>query len=223
LCGKVTQPDRTVHLKLLDPSTKPLRADAARNLTAILRAARTTFEEEGIDVGVDEVARRAGVGKGTLYRRFPTKESLVWAVMEDAVSELEELLDTEDADEPRDAWERFEAFMESAARFQVDNRGFFEAVVSLLGEDEPPEHIHERALAVMGRQLERAQEAGVVRPDLAAADIGAVLKMIGSCQPQGAALPEELRQRYLRLLLDGLRAGAGGPLPGRPPELPGAA
>jgi AcrR family transcriptional regulator len=205
---------------LPEPATKPLRADAARNLTAILRAARATFEEEGVDVGVDEVARRAGVGKGTLYRRFPTKESLVWAVMEDAVSELEERLDVEDPDAQSDAWEAFQAFMESAVRFQVENRGFFEAVVSLLGDEEPPQHLHERALAVMGRQLGRAQEAGVVREDLAPADIGAVLKMIGSCQPHGAPMPEEVWQRYLQLLLDGLRAGAGGPLPGRPPELP---
>jgi AcrR family transcriptional regulator len=205
---------------LTEPATKPLRADAARNLTAILRAARTAFEEEGVDVGVDEIARRAGVGKGTLYRRFPTKESLVWAVMEDAVSELEVMLE-QDADTERDAWAAFEAFMESAVRFQVDNRGFFEAIVSLLGDEEPPEHLHERALAVMGRQLERAQEAGVVRPDLAAADIGAVLKMVGSCQPHRAPMPEELWQRYLRLMLDGLRAGAGGPLPGGPPELAG--
>jgi|SRR5215207_4298617 len=202
-----------------EPATKPLRADAARNLTAILRAARAAFEEDGVDVGVDEIARRAGVGKGTLYRRFPTKESLVWAVMEDAVSELEAVLDA-DAEEERDAWAAFTAFMESAVRFQADNRGFFEAVVSMLGDEQPPEHIHERALAAMGRQLTRAQDAGVVREDLTPADVGAVLKMIGSCQPNGyPPLPEDVWKRYLALLLDGLRAGAGGPLPGRPMDL----
>jgi AcrR family transcriptional regulator len=197
---------------------KPLRADAARNLTAILRAARAAFEERGVDVGVEEIARRAGVGKGTLYRRFPTKESLVWAVMEDAVSELEDLLD-EDAATERDPWEAFRSFMESAVRFQADNRGFFEAVVSVIG-DESPEHIHERALVIMGKQLDRAQAAGVVRDDLTPADVVAVLKMIGSCQPTGAPpMPEDVWQRYLTLLLDGLRTGAGGPLPGRPLDL----
>src|SRR4051794_27038322 len=204
----------------MSPSVeKPLRADAARNLSSILRAARASFEEQGVDVGVDEIARRAGVGKGTLYRRFPTKESLVWAVMEDAVSELEEVLD-EDAEHERDAWAAFEAFMESAVRFQADNRGFFEAVVSMIGDEEPPERIHARALEIMGKQLARPRAAGVVRDDLAPADVVAVLKMIGSCQPTGQpALPEEVWQRYLALLLDGLRAGAGGPLPGRPMDL----
>jgi len=198
-----------------DVFEKPLRADAARNLTAILKAARAAFEAQGVDVGVDEIARRAGVGKGTLYRRFPTKESLVWAVMEDAVDELAQRLDAE-ADEQADAWESFVGFMESAVRFQAENRGFFEAVVSMLGDEAPPEHIHERALATMGRQLERAQAAGVVRDDLTAADIGTVLKMIGSCRPDGAPMPDGVWQRYLTLMLDGLRAGAGGPLPGRP-------
>src|SRR4051812_34122166 len=150
----------------MSPSVeKPLRPDAARNLSSILRAARATFEEEGVDVGVDEIARRAGVGKGTLYRRFPTKEALVWAVMEDAVSELEEMLE-EDAGENADPWAEFEAFMESAVRFQADNRGFFEAVVSMMGDQATPEHIHERALAAMDRRLKRAQAAGVVREDL---------------------------------------------------------
>ena len=202
-----------------EPATKPLRADAARNLTAILRAARAAFEEEGVDVGVDQIARRAGVGKGTLYRRFPTKEDLVWAVMEDAMSELEAQLD-EQSDTERDPWEAFEAFMESAVRFQADNRGFFQSVMSRFGGEGPPEGIHERALAVMERQLTRAQEAGVVRDDLTASDLGAVLKMIGAAQPANAPpLPEEVWKRYLALMLDGLRAGAGDPLPGRPMDL----
>ena len=70
---------------------RPLRADAARNRARIVEAARAAFAEAGLDVGVEEIARRAGVGKGTLYRRFPTKEALVRAIFEDLLDDIERL------------------------------------------------------------------------------------------------------------------------------------
>ena len=75
----------------MEAHVRPLRADAARNRTRVLDAARTAFAEAGLDVGVEEIARRAGVGKGTLYRRFPTKEALVRAIFEDILDEVEQL------------------------------------------------------------------------------------------------------------------------------------
>src|SRR6201990_342982 len=77
---------------------RPLRADAARNRARILDAARTAFAESGLDVGVEEIARRAGVGKGTLYRRFPTKEALVRAIFDDILDEIEALSAQTDAE-----------------------------------------------------------------------------------------------------------------------------
>ena len=73
----------------MEANARPLRADAARNRTRVLDAARTAFAEHGLDVGVEEIARRAGVGKGTLYRRFPTKEALVRAIFDDILEEVE--------------------------------------------------------------------------------------------------------------------------------------
>ena len=73
----------------MEANARPLRADAARNRTRVLDAARTAFAEAGLDVGVEEIARRAGVGKGTLYRRFPTKEALVRAIFDDILDEVE--------------------------------------------------------------------------------------------------------------------------------------
>ena len=73
----------------MEAPVRPLRADAARNRARVLDAARTAFAEAGLDVGVEEIARRAGVGKGTLYRRFPTKEALVRAIFEDILDEIE--------------------------------------------------------------------------------------------------------------------------------------
>ena len=77
----------------MEAHVRPLRADAARNRTRVLDAARTAFAEAGLDVGVEEIARRAGVGKGTLYRRFPTKEALVRAIFDDILIEVERLSD----------------------------------------------------------------------------------------------------------------------------------
>ena len=76
----------------MEANVRPLRADAARNRARVLDAARTAFAEAGLDVGVEEIARRAGVGKGTLYRRFPTKEALVRAIFEDILEEIERIV-----------------------------------------------------------------------------------------------------------------------------------
>src|SRR3954465_4395805 len=100
---------------------RPLRADAARNRARILDAARSAFAESGLDVGVEEIARRAGVGKGTLYRRFPTKEALVRAIFEDILEEVETL--AADADAMDDAQEAFARFLSAAARMQASNQG----------------------------------------------------------------------------------------------------
>src|ERR671935_2368283 len=107
-------------------SLRPLRADAARNRARTLDAARTAFAESGLDVGVEEIARRAGVGKGTLYRRFPTKEALVRAIFEDRLNELERLTTT--AARSADPWNAFVSFLESAARMQASDQGFLDVV-----------------------------------------------------------------------------------------------
>src|SRR5919199_2999337 len=99
------------------PAARPLRADAARNRDRVLRAARDAFAESGLEVGVEEIARRAGVGKGTLYRRFPTKEALVNAIFEDRLDELEALAAR--AEREGDAWAAFARFMGEAARMQA--------------------------------------------------------------------------------------------------------
>ena len=85
----------------MEAPVRPLRADAARNRARVLDAARTAFAEAGLDVGVEEIARRAGVGKGTLYRRFPTKEALVRAIFEDILDEIDRLVAEADAERCR--------------------------------------------------------------------------------------------------------------------------
>src|ERR687884_292227 len=96
------------------PAARPLRADAARNRDRVLQAARDAFAQAGLDVGVEEIARRAGVGKGTLYRRFPTKEALVQAIVQDRLDELEAIAARCQA--VPDAGEGFAQFLSEGAR-----------------------------------------------------------------------------------------------------------
>jgi AcrR family transcriptional regulator len=183
---------------------RPLRADAARNRTRILDAAREAFAESGLDVGVEEIARRAGVGKGTLYRRFPTKEVLVQAIVEDRVQELEEI-SARCARLP-DAGEGFARFLSEAARMQASDQGFLDVVARRMGEILSPEQ-HRRLLELLAGPLLRAQESGQVRGDLVVEDVPLLLRMLGATARPGPAGPAGADwERYLGLLLDGLRA-----------------
>jgi AcrR family transcriptional regulator len=194
---------------------RPLRADAARNRARILEAAKRAFAEAGLDVGVEEIARRAGVGKGTLYRRFPTKEALVRAIFEDRLNELGRLATT--AARTPDPWEAFARFLESAARMQASDQGFLDVVAQRMGTGVlSPEH-RRRFLALVSGPLKRAQEAGRVRADLVPEDVPLLLRMLGvttRAAPDGQSMEEHWR-RYLGLLLDGLRPEAATPLPAR--------
>ena len=200
-----------------DAVTRPLRADAARNRARILEAARAAFAEGGLDVGVEEIARRAGVGKGTLYRRFPTKESLVLAIFDDRLADLERFAAA--AGEEPDAWEALAGFLADAARLQADNQGFFEVVAAQGGGVLTPE-LRGRFLAVLAAPLRRAQEAHCVREDLVPADVTLLVRMLGATTrplPDGQPMEDRWR-RYLGLLLDGLRPAAATPLPAPPWE-----
>jgi AcrR family transcriptional regulator len=184
--------------------SRPLRADAARNRTRILDAAREAFAESGLDVGVEEIARRAGVGKGTLYRRFPTKEVLVQAIVEDRVQELEEI--SARCTQIPDAGEGFARFLSEAARMQASDQGFLDVVARRMGEILSPDQ-HGRLLALLAGPLLRAQASGQVRADLVVDDVPLLLRMLGATARPGPAGPGGADwERYLRLLLEGLRA-----------------
>jgi AcrR family transcriptional regulator len=194
---------------------RPLRADAARNRSRILAAARAAFAESGLDVGVEEIARRAGVGKGTLYRRFPTKEALVRAIFEDRLDELEGLAVR--AEREPDAWEAFSRFMADAARMQASNQGFLDVVAQRTSAVLSPEQ-RRRMLGIQAGPLQRAQAAGCLRGDLVPEDVTLLLRMVGAATraaPGGGSM-EAHWPRYLALLLDGLRPDAARPLPAEP-------
>jgi len=198
----------------MEAHARPLRADAARNRARVLDAARSAFAEAGLDVGVEEIARRAGVGKGTLYRRFPTKEALVCAIFEDILLEFERV--SAEALEIADPQEAFERFLRTAAVMQAENQGFYD-VVSRVGSEVITREQSQRFQAATAGPLQRAQAAGVVRRDLAAADVLQVFRMVGATTREfSGGRTVQYWPRYLQLLLDAMRPAAASPLPPRP-------
>src|SRR3954471_6081850 len=113
-----------------------LRVDAQRNLERILVAARECFAEHGLDVGVEEIVRRAGVGKATFFRRFPTKDALVLAVLEGFVDEVEVAADQ--AVRPADPLEGLREFLMYNMSMQAHNAAFFDAIAARFMGDSPP-------------------------------------------------------------------------------------
>jgi AcrR family transcriptional regulator len=200
----------------MDAPARPLRADAARNRTRVLDAARTAFAEGGLDVGVEEIARRAGVGKGTLYRRFPTKEALVCAIFDDILDEIE-AISAQTEQEP-DARVAFGQYLNHAAHMQASNQGFYDVVARGLGAAALSAEQRRRLLVAAGRPLKRAQEAGAVRGDLVPEDVQIILRMLGAATrpaPDGHSMDDHW-PRYLGLLLDSTRPEAATALPAEP-------
>ncbi|WP_187369259.1 TetR/AcrR family transcriptional regulator [Baekduia soli] len=191
----------------------PLRADARRNLERILEAARAAFAERGLDVGVEEIARRAGVGKATFFRRFPSKDALVLAVLEGFIEEIEAA--AADAAAAPDPLEGLRDFLLHHMTLQANNTAFFDAVSARFTGENPPVELTDRMLAAIGRVLEPARAAGVLRDGVEAGDLSTVAKMLGAAiRPMpGVLLPAAAWPRYLDIVLAGLRAGQD-PLPG---------
>ncbi|HEX8207424.1 MAG TPA: helix-turn-helix domain-containing protein [Solirubrobacteraceae bacterium] len=193
-----------------------LRADAERNRRRILDAARDVFATRGVGVGFDAIAREAGVGVGTLYRRFPAKEDLLRAIVEDRIERLSARFDEIRAlDDP---WEAFataaEAFAEAIAR----DRAFFEVVQQL--EPGAAMAARERVIEALRPILRRAQKAGAVRGDLVIEDVPSLCAVAARLPAWRLEHQPELWRRYLAVVLDGVRAEAATKLPHPAPRRP---
>jgi AcrR family transcriptional regulator len=199
---------------LAGPTT--LRSDAARNREKILAAASEVFAESGADLSVDEIARRAGVGHATVFRRFPTKEDLVVALFERRLLEVAEA--AEEAERMEDPWEGLRTAMEHIAAKQVRYRLLFEAVTTeMIGSPRLREARH-RVMEPFARLLHRAQEAGAARADLEPQDVLFLVTAAGHSAPCRIDLPD-VWKRYLGVILDGMRPEGASPLPAPAPTL----
>jgi AcrR family transcriptional regulator len=179
--------------------TRPKRADARRNYEKVLAAAREAFAEGGESTALEEIARRAGVGIGTLYRHFPNRQALLEALY---VDEVEELCRSAAELEGTDPWEALEGWFERFIGYMATKRALAAELLNYLDQDAPLFQVCRGSLFAAGEPLlKRAQEAGVVRPDV---NIGEVIQMVVGIGKIPASDPGQT-ERILRVALDGLR------------------
>ncbi|HXH97348.1 MAG TPA: helix-turn-helix domain-containing protein [Gaiellaceae bacterium] len=193
---------------------KTLRSDARRNRERLVASARELFAEAGVDVPVEEITHRAGLGMGTLYRHFPTKEELIDAVLEDAFGVLVELAEQAAAEE--DAWAGLVGFLEQALALHAANRGLKDVVAERGHVGRRVQAMRARMQPLLRRVIERAQEQGSLRADFTAEDLPLVLWTGGRVIETTGGVAPGLWRRYLGLLLDGLRAEGATPLTAPP-------
>jgi AcrR family transcriptional regulator len=199
-------------------SERALRSDAERNRRRLLDAAQALFRERGLDVGVAEIASRAGVGRGTLFRNFPTKQDLIAAIVIDRMNEATEYGRTL-LDAPDPAKALFGYLEDVAGRQQVD-RGLFEAVADTFLANEEIRAAHAEIVGSLDDLLARAKEAGAVRSDVGPMDVLMLLK--GVCEAASAFSGSEpgIVARQLDLVRAAISVHPGEqPLRGRPPTL----
>jgi AcrR family transcriptional regulator len=194
-----------------------LRADAERNRQRILAAAAELFTERGFEPSLDDVARHAGVGVGTVYRRFPDKASLADALFDERIDALVAL--AEQAQSEPDAWAALVSFLERSAEMLVTNRGLRQILMFAAGGHDRGICARDRMRPAIGSLIERAQADGQVRADLGATDIPMIEFMIAAAAEYAWQVRPEIWRRYLALILDALRpaSASGTPLP--EPEL----
>jgi AcrR family transcriptional regulator len=185
---------------------KPLRADARRNREKVLAAARAVFSEQGVDAQMDDVARRADVGVGTVYRHFPTKDALLTALSDELfeviAAHARELLEHEDP------WEAFQEALWFAAGKTAGDRAFAEILAAQRKTPlTEPCSGQEDLIITVGELMRRCIDAGKMRPDVVIDDIPLVMCGIGSASALPHPTPDAWR-RHLGIVLDGLRAEA---------------
>jgi AcrR family transcriptional regulator len=199
------------------PRTR-LRRDAQRNRDAIVTAARQMFCDHGLEAPLEQIARQAGVGIATLYRRFPSRAALLDAVLADNlqahVDAAEQALDMDDP------WEGFASYLEQSCRLQAADRGLNDLMGMRFPRATGVETAKARLFELVARVVDRAQQSGQLRADLTLEDLALVTwantRVLPACRAAGAP---DAWQRHLGFLLDGFRADRAHPLP-QPPLSP---
>lgn len=191
-----------------------LRADAARNREAIVEAARAVFAEQGLEAPLDDIAKRAGTGNATLYRRFPTRSDLVAAVFAERMAEHVDAVEAGLADD--DPWNGFASYIRAAAAMQARDRGIADLVTMNLSAAPEIEDLRARAYDGLVRLVARAHEAEVLRGDFTDQDVVLLQMANAGLVERAHGITAQASDRLIGLLLDGLRADAATPGPAAP-------
>ena len=186
------------------PPDRPLRADAERNRQRILDAARELFAQRGLSVTLNEIARHAGVGVGTVYRRFPDKTELIEGLFEQRLHELVTLMERA-ADDP-DAWHGLTMFLRQALELQAADRGLRDLIAGPLDGLERVPRIRERLFPLGAELVRRAHEQGHLRGDITPQDLPMLQLMLTTLIDAARDVEPKLWQRYLALMLRGCSA-----------------
>lgn len=199
------------------PSTRPARADAVRNRRLLLDAAADAFAEHGTEVSIAEIAQRAGIAKGTVFRHFATKEDLLAAITGQMIDDLVAMgTRLSDAEDPAAA---LLEFMTTGVEVLARDRAFCEVVGRPSLRDPGVRAGIDRLCEVAETLTDRARRRHAIRPDITGRDV--VLLLGGVHQTAAPLLTTEpgLWRRYLALVFDGIRADATRPLPHPAPDM----
>jgi AcrR family transcriptional regulator len=194
----------------MDPiaMARPLRRDAERNRQRILRAAAEVFSHSGLEVTLDDVAHHAGVGVGTVYRRFGSKEALVEALYTDRIEAAVSLAERALADP--DHWHGLVFFIKQTATTLAEDRGMRQVLICATYDRDRMSHARAKLQSMIARLVERARKAGAVRADLRASDIILIEIMLAAAADYVRPVRPSVWPRYLTLILDGLRPAREG-------------
>jgi AcrR family transcriptional regulator len=195
------------------PKLAGRKAEAAVNDGLILQAAREVLTTAP-DTPMAEIAARAGVGVGSLYRRFPSKEALAYRLSLDGMNALADLARRTLGVLDDDPWNEFVAFIGDA----IDaGAGSLRGLAGTFEADEDLNHVAQEMSALIGDVVQRAQAAGAVRDDINANDVGRFWEMLRAIRVGDPGRSNALRKRYVALFAPAFRAPGAGPLPGPPP------
>jgi AcrR family transcriptional regulator len=190
------------------------RSDARRNRVRLVASARELFAESGVEVSVEEITQHAGVGMGTLYRHFPTKDELIDAVLEDAYAEI--ILIAREEAAADDAWEGLTHFFERLLELHAANRGVKDIIAMRGHGAHRAEAMRARLRPLLAGIVARAHEQGSLRRDFTADDLSLIFWTTNRVIEMTESVAPGFWRRYLGFLLDGLRPSAATPLPAPP-------
>lgn len=191
-----------------------MRADAERNRERVLDAARELFAEQGLDASTNEIARRAGVGVATLFRRFPTRDDLVGAAFADRMAAY--VAATDEALADPDPWRGFCGYIERVCRMQADDRGFADVLTLTFPTAKALEDDRNRAAEALGVLLDRAKASGRLRQDFAHQDVPLILMANAGVVTATRNAAPDAWKRLVGFLIQAFAAEAAHPLPEPP-------